>query len=713
MAPEQDLYYRRLTFRNTWLMLAVFITPFLLTFLIISQQTSSHLERQVYDRLSDTIEENTKTIRIFLQEREIDLRSLSHFEIDSIGEIDRYASIFQTFIREKEWYDFILTADLEGEVIMTINTDIRANIAGRRYFQEARAGRAFNTGIFLSDIMNRPLLILANPLRGRNGRIIGVTAAALGLERFYNLLFDLTLGETSELFLIDDSGLMLSPTKLGGRPLQDFAFDSHYSNPHVGESGILTHFDYRGKKVLCAYRRIAEINAYLVSEIDLEEALRPVSRVTRLVLWIVLPFILIFLLLSNLSSRRITSLMRSLTRDLEKALQDMRNKKKEVEIINRELQLKIQESDQLTLDLKLSEEYIRNLIDSISLGVIGLERSGAVTHCNREMQNIIGRDLCREGISLFSISPWFDDPEIRQAFIRTLDTRRPERIAEKTVDRGKGEEYFSYSFFPIESDSGDILDVTLAVENITDRRRMREQLAEYEKLSALSQLAMGAAHEINNPLLGISSYLEILADSTEDRDTRNEIALVLENVYRISETIRGLLNFARPTPPQFTNIQINHLIEETLSFLSHQPIFRRIKMEKHLPVSLPQVTADLNQIRQVLINIFINAAQSMEKGGRLRVETSKIKFKDMVRIDISDTGSGISEENLKKIFHPFFTTKKNQGTGLGLSISQRLVRNHSGRISVSSRPGEGTIFSIFLPIRQKGRAPAGDEDTIT
>lgn len=713
MTPIEDGYYRRLTLRNTWLLLAIFIAPFLLMSLVIGHQTTRRLENQIYKHLSDTVEENAKTIHIFLREREIDLRSLSRLDIGSLDEIERYSSIFDTFIQEKEWYDFVLVADLDGEILLTAGEEIGANISGRRYFQESREGRPANTGIFHSEIIDRPALVLSHPLRGRDDRIIGVVAAALELERFYNLLFDLTLGETSELFLVDSEGLMLSPTKLGGRPLVDQAFDPRYPNPHQGESGILTHFDYRGKKVLCAFRRITEIDAYLVSEIDLEEALAPVSQVSRVIFWVFLPFILIFLASSIVSSRRITSLLRGLTRDLENALRDTRNKKKQVDIINAELEAKVRESDQLTLDLNLSEEYIRNLIDSISLGVIGLERSGTITHCNRETNNIIEGGGCREGVSLFSIAPWFTAPRIREVFTRAVTTRKPQQIAEATVDRGSGDEFFSYSFFPIESDTGEIHDVTLLIEDLTERKRMRDQLVEFEKLSALSQLAMGAAHEINNPLLGISSYLEMLAEETEDPEAKSEVSLVLENVYRISETIRGLLNFARPTPPQFTNINLNHLIEETLSFLGHQPIFRKIKMEKQLPQALPLVTADLNQIRQVLINIFINAAQSMQEGGRMRVTTAKVKFKEIVRIDISDTGVGIPPENLKTIFHPFFTTKKNLGTGLGLSISQRLVRNHNGRIAVTSQPGQGTTFSIYLPIRQKGRTVKKDEETIT
>jgi len=224
---------------------------------------------------------------------------------------------------------------------------------------------------------------------------------------------------------------------------------------------------------------------------------------------------------------------------------------------------------------------------------------------------------------------------------------------------------------------------------------------------------LGAAHEINNPLLGISSYLENLEEETKDEKSKQEIGLVLENVYRISETIRGLLDFARPDSPQFTKININNLIEETILFISHQPIFRKVEVDKELSSSVPNITADHNQIRQVLINMFLNAAQSMPDKGKLKIKTTKVKFKEMVQIDISDTGKGISDENIKKIFDPFFTTKKTEGTGLGLSISLSYLKNHKGYISVKSKLNKGTTFSIFLPVRQKGRKTEGREETIS
>ena len=710
---SEDMDYRKLTSRNTLLTIILFVSPFLLLYLAVNHEVTSLIKRQIYDRLAQTVDENIKTISIFLQDRETDLRSFSHFDIEDLEDIPRLTPVLTTRLTEMRWYNFVLVADLEGGIILSLNIDLSGSIADRKYFLAAREGRFVNSGIFFSEIVGSSVMILSVPLRNRREEIVGVMAAGLDLPSYYSLLFDLRIGETSELFLTDGQGTMLSPTKLGGRPLIDKGYLESEGNPHEGERGVKTHVDYRGQRVLCAYARIPGSTDYLVSEIDLKEALLPLRQVNRIILTLFLPFFLVLVFISTLNSKRTTSLLRRLTTDLRLSLDEIRGKKREVDEMNIELQKRAKESALLAEELRLSEEYITSLLDSISLGVVGLDTSGRITHFNREIRQLFNLPDLKKGENIFQVLPWLNDKDIELAFDNTILSGRPNRIDKKGIDRRRGEEFFNLSFFPVEDARGKTLGVSILIEDVTEREKLHRQLADYEKLSALSQLALGAAHEINNPLLGISSYLEILRDDTAEATKRQEIEVVLENVYRISETIRGLLSFARPTPPQFTKININRLVEETLSFLGHQPIFRSIRIEKVLPAGLPQVTADLNQIRQVLTNMFINAAQSMPQGGKLRTETSKVKFQDRIQIQISDTGVGIPSENLKKIFDPFFTTKKSQGTGLGLSISLSYIKNHDGAIAVQSEAGKGTTFSIFLPVRQKGRMSFKDEEVIS
>ncbi|MFP4082085.1 MAG: cache domain-containing protein, partial [Candidatus Aminicenantes bacterium] len=199
LADEKERYYKKLTLRNTVINLILFISPFVLLFFIINQQTSSLIKNQIYSQLSDSVEENINTINTFLRDREVDLRSYSKLDIRRAEETLRFSSFLDSLVREKKWYDFMVIADLEGEVVLSVNRDIKGNIKDREYFKVSRQGKSFSTGIFYSEALKSPLMILSHPLISRTGQIIGVLAASLNLENFYNLLFELRIGKTSEL----------------------------------------------------------------------------------------------------------------------------------------------------------------------------------------------------------------------------------------------------------------------------------------------------------------------------------------------------------------------------------------------------------------------------------------------------------------------------------------------------------------------------------
>ena len=233
-----------------------------------------------------------------------------------------------------------------------------------------------------------------------------------------------------------------------------------------------------------------------------------------------------------------------------------------------------------------------------------------------------------------------------------------------------------------------------------EKTQFQAQLAEYEKYAALAQLALGAAHEINNPLLGILSHLELeLKNATGE--ARAEIEQCIEGAKRISSTLRGLLNYARPGPLVLSKISLQRLIADTLTFLENQPMMRGKHLENNVPADLPLIRADANQLSQVLMNLLLNAAQATAEGGHITISANKLSLVDRIEIRISDTGCGIPTDILPHIFEPFFTTKRGKGTGLGLSISQAYVRSHNGDIRVDSVVGHGTTITITLPIRQE------------
>jgi signal transduction histidine kinase len=244
-----------------------------------------------------------------------------------------------------------------------------------------------------------------------------------------------------------------------------------------------------------------------------------------------------------------------------------------------------------------------------------------------------------------------------------------------------------------------------------EKMQFESQLSEYEKYASLAQLALGAAHEINNPLLGILSHLE-LEWKDASGEQREEIEQCIEGAKRISSAVRGLLSYARPGPLMLSKVSLNRLAAETLKFLEHQPMFRQIELQNCIPIDLPNLSADANQLSQILMNLLLNAAQATPPGGAITILADKVKFAEVIELRVRDTGSGIPADILPHVFEPFFTTKRGKGTGLGLSITQSYVRSHGGDIQVESVPDLGTTVRVTLPIRQVGKMAPQSEEVI-
>ncbi|UCD54127.1 MAG: hypothetical protein JSU76_00025 [Dehalococcoidia bacterium] len=234
-------------------------------------------------------------------------------------------------------------------------------------------------------------------------------------------------------------------------------------------------------------------------------------------------------------------------------------------------------------------------------------------------------------------------------------------------------------------------------------RRLREneeQLIQAEKLTSLGQMAASIAHEINNPLAGVLVYTKLLSKKLTDDIFKKEESLdylskMETEIGRCSRIIRNLLDFARQTEPMLRLVDINQVIEQVLSMVGHQAQLQNVEVVKEFSPSLPKIMADFDQLQQVFTNLTLNAIQAMPDGGRLTIRSSEVDSE--VRVDVQDTGYGISKENMRKLFTPFFTTKeKGKGVGLGLAVAHGIIERHKGRIKVQSEAGKGTTFSVYL-----------------
>jgi two-component system NtrC family sensor kinase len=263
----------------------------------------------------------------------------------------------------------------------------------------------------------------------------------------------------------------------------------------------------------------------------------------------------------------------------------------------------------------------------------------------------------------------------------------------------------------IRDEEGNIIGTLSSGEDITQRKLAEEELIRSEKMASLGQLAASVVHEVNNPLAGIMVYVKLFlkklqSGTLQSEGTEEQLLKMQKELERTTRIIRNLLDFARQSEPTMAETNINKVVEAALLLVGNQINLENIDLEKKLDPELPQVLADFDKIQQVLINIMLNAIQAMPDGGKLTIGTSvaedvKInkEIKNTVRIDITDTGVGIPQENLNKLFTPFFTTKeKGKGVGLGLSVVHGIIEKHNGKIEVASTPDEGTTFRIYLEV---------------
>ena len=227
----------------------------------------------------------------------------------------------------------------------------------------------------------------------------------------------------------------------------------------------------------------------------------------------------------------------------------------------------------------------------------------------------------------------------------------------------------------------------------------REQLMRNERLASVGKMAAGAAHEINNPLAVISGRAQMMLRDEKDEKKAKALKLMVEQTRRASKILTDLMGFARPAMPKTEPTNVNFVIHHVLSMVENQLRQKNIECQREFAQGLPKISADKHQLEQVFLNIVLNAEHAMSEGGTLTVSTSLSPAKDLILITLSDTGNGIPKEDLQHVFEPFFTTKEEgEGTGLGLAMSYGIVTSHGGTIDVESTVGEGTSFTVELPV---------------
>lgn len=354
-------------------------------------------------------------------------------------------------------------------------------------------------------------------------------------------------------------------------------------------------------------------------------------------------------------------------------------------------------------ELRQLKEYSESIVESISVGVVVVDLEERIESWNPRMESLLG--VSRDQVIGKGVSEVLPENLVREMRMRM----GPDPSGHSEVFRlykcrlkiGGDLRVVDATVTPLMDKDRGVTGRIIILDDKTERAQMEDQLAQSEKLTSIGLLAAGVAHEVNTPLAVISSYSQMLGKQLSRNDPKAKImGKIVAQSKRASEIANRLLNFSRTDGTAFRELEVNGVIAETLSLLEHQLKAARIRLRTELDSTAVRVHGNPGKLQQVFLNLFINAKDAMPGGGELLVRTSTPD--SVFRVEIEDTGNGIPEEHLQKIYDPFFTTKEmGRGTGLGLSVTYGIVQEHSGNIMVDSRPGRGTRFIVEFPAARK------------
>jgi two-component system NtrC family sensor kinase len=349
-------------------------------------------------------------------------------------------------------------------------------------------------------------------------------------------------------------------------------------------------------------------------------------------------------------------------------------------------------------ELLASEAKFRELFETVRHGLYFSTRGGKFLECNQAMVDMLGYGNKEEVLAMDLARDLYLDASDRIEFQRMIEAEGFVKDYEVQFKRKDGEPLTVLLTAHVRKDrSGKVLGYQGLLVNITERKRLEQQLFQSEKLAAMGRLTAQIAHELNNPIYGVMNCLDLLkSEVPESSSKRRFLDMARTETKRISELLRGMLSFFRPDEDVKTLVDLNSVVDDVILFMGKQLQEFKIQVELEMEEDLPKVFASGNQMKQVILNLIMNAKTAMQRGGMLTIATSSADGR--VRLSVADTGSGIPEDIRDRIFEAFFTTKSDvKGVGLGLSVCFGIIRQHNGEISVESEVDVGTKFIITLP----------------
>jgi PAS domain S-box-containing protein len=373
----------------------------------------------------------------------------------------------------------------------------------------------------------------------------------------------------------------------------------------------------------------------------------------------------------------------------------------------------ITERREMERRLHQQQEFARRLVDSFPDLIFVLDTGGRYTFVSPRVKDVLGYDPedIRE-LELGGRTHLEDRPALLSLFAEVVAGRQSFASLEVRVRNKQGDwRRLRCHFSPFFDETGKIEGVIVSGRDVTDLKRLEEQLIQAEKLAAMGQMLAGVAHELNNPLTAILGVTELLGERGGfEPDTKRQLELTHRQARRAARIVQNLLEFSRPAAPQKKAVDVNSLLERTLQLHEHSLRRNNIEVDFQPQPDLPPVVGDANQLVQVFLNLITNAEyaiREVREKGRIQIRMGRIGAH--ISCTVQDDGVGIPSESLPRLFDPFYTTKRpGGGTGLGLSICTSIIREHGGSIDVETLPAGGSAFTVYLPLALGQQSAPGE-----
>ncbi|MCB4792814.1 MAG: PAS domain S-box protein [Elusimicrobia bacterium] len=358
-------------------------------------------------------------------------------------------------------------------------------------------------------------------------------------------------------------------------------------------------------------------------------------------------------------------------------------------------------------ELNKSEKRFKDIAFSMADWIWEVDEKGVYTFCSNQVEDILGyteKELI--GKTPFDLMLPKEAERIGKIFSEIIKNKEPIKDLENwNLSKNGIQVCLLTNGVPLLDEQGNIKgyrgidkDITEHKQAEKEKEKFQRQLMQADKMSAIGQLAGGVAHEINNPMGVILGFAQVVANDIKENDPLYmPLKSIEREALRCKKLVGDLLTFSRAGKTEKENTNINETIEETISIIDAQAKVKNVKITRSYAANLPHIVVNKNQIQQVIVNLCNNAMDAMPQGGKITITTRQVETR--IEIDVSDTGTGMTEDVKKHIFEPFFTTKEiGKGTGLGLSLCFEIIENHSGTIEAESEAGKGSVFRIKLPI---------------